>query len=459
MPVPSCVRATRTRTTRFWITLRFHPLETTRPPPAESRWPPSSPPAAPARRPPARRWSRSPAACSAPKGRCCGASSRGSCASIPTSGSSSAARPTPPTSATSSTSSGSTPGRATPTSSSSTRSGRPSSPPPGGSSPLDRFRPDTAAFFPATIAANRWHGRLYAMPWFVDVGMLYWRTDLMPSAAGHLRRAGPHQRARPAPRAPCGTGLVWQGARYEGLVTVFLEYLGAFGGAILDGRPRRVARSAGRRGAHDLMRDQIYRTGVVPRSVADLARGGGALRLPERPGRVHAQLAVRLRAAAGQRGLEGRGPLRRGADARGPGRLAHGGARRGPARDQRQHRAPGGGLGGDRVSDSAGADAGARPGGGPVPGAPHRRCTTSSSSPERCDPAGPGPGRHRARGAAAGHAGVHPALRHPPDPAAPRADPADWRRRPRCASAAAVRCRRLLDRVGLGARRRRVPSR
>lgn len=45
--------------------------------------------------------------------------------------------------------------------------------------PLDRFHPDTAAFYPATIAANRWSGRLYGMPWFVDVGMLYWRTDLM----------------------------------------------------------------------------------------------------------------------------------------------------------------------------------------------------------------------------------------------------------------------------------------
>src|SRR4051812_31929919 len=46
--------------------------------------------------------------------------------------------------------------------------------------PLDRFLPDTAAFFPATIAANRWRDSLYALPWFIDVGMLYWRTDLMP---------------------------------------------------------------------------------------------------------------------------------------------------------------------------------------------------------------------------------------------------------------------------------------
>ena len=48
--------------------------------------------------------------------------------------------------------------------------------------PLDRFAPDTAAFFPVTIAANRWDGQLFALPWFVDVGMLYWRTDLLPAA-------------------------------------------------------------------------------------------------------------------------------------------------------------------------------------------------------------------------------------------------------------------------------------
>lgn len=47
--------------------------------------------------------------------------------------------------------------------------------------PLNRFHPDTAAFFPPTIEANRWRDSLYALPWFADVGMLYWRTDLMRS--------------------------------------------------------------------------------------------------------------------------------------------------------------------------------------------------------------------------------------------------------------------------------------
>jgi ABC-type glycerol-3-phosphate transport system substrate-binding protein len=130
--------------------------------------------------------------------------------------------------------------------------------------PLDRFHPDTAAFYPATIAANRWEGRLYGIPWFVDVGMLYWRTDLAknaPTTFEELARTSEAARAAGAVR----TGLVYQGARYEGLVTVFLEYLGGFGGSILEGGQVRVADPPAIR-ALNLMRDELQ-TGVVPRSV------------------------------------------------------------------------------------------------------------------------------------------------------------------------------------------------
>jgi multiple sugar transport system substrate-binding protein len=97
--------------------------------------------------------------------------------------------------------------------------------------PLDRFAPEAGDFFAATLEADRWRGRLYAVPWFVDVGMLYWRTDLMDAApAGWDALVAA---ARGARKEGLRYGLVWQGARYEGLVTVFVEYLGAFGGAIL----------------------------------------------------------------------------------------------------------------------------------------------------------------------------------------------------------------------------------
>jgi multiple sugar transport system substrate-binding protein len=130
--------------------------------------------------------------------------------------------------------------------------------------PLDRFAPDTAAFFPVTIEANRWQGELFALPWFVDVGMLYWRTDLFPKPPGTWEELDREARKVVADGSP-RYGLVWQGARYEGLVTVFLEYLGGFGGRILEGGRVTVHEPPGVR-ALTTMRDQI-RSGVVPARV------------------------------------------------------------------------------------------------------------------------------------------------------------------------------------------------
>jgi ABC-type glycerol-3-phosphate transport system substrate-binding protein len=131
--------------------------------------------------------------------------------------------------------------------------------------PLDRFNPDTAAFFPNTIAANRWQDTLFALPWFVDVGMLYWRTDLLPAPPGTLaelvRDAKAIRQKRGLPY-----GLVFQGARYEGLVTNFLEYLGAFGGRIIEGGRVVISSDAGRKALTE-MGDEIYREGIVPTAV------------------------------------------------------------------------------------------------------------------------------------------------------------------------------------------------
>jgi multiple sugar transport system substrate-binding protein len=131
--------------------------------------------------------------------------------------------------------------------------------------PLDRFQPETEAFFTSTIEANRWGDSLYALPWFADVGMLYWRTDLMaapPATFDELLREA--KRARATKRTQYG--MVYQGARYEGLITTFVEYLGAYGGRILDGG-RVVVNSGSALRALTEMRDQIYQDGIVPRAV------------------------------------------------------------------------------------------------------------------------------------------------------------------------------------------------
>ncbi|HVR44108.1 MAG TPA: ABC transporter substrate-binding protein [Thermoanaerobaculia bacterium] len=131
--------------------------------------------------------------------------------------------------------------------------------------PLDRFAPDEADMFDASLAANRWRGSLFAVPWFLDAGMLYWRSDLMPSppsTLGELERLARAARASGEARH----GIVWQGARYEGLITVFLEILTAHGGTILDEDGRPALDSEAARRALEFLRSLIE-SGVTPREV------------------------------------------------------------------------------------------------------------------------------------------------------------------------------------------------
>jgi multiple sugar transport system substrate-binding protein len=130
---------------------------------------------------------------------------------------------------------------------------------------LDRFDPDTADFLPGPLSASRYRHRLYALPWFVDVGLLYWRTDLLeepPSSFADLRDVV----SEAAGRAGLPYGFVWQGARYEGLVTVFLEFLGGHGGRILDERGAVHVDSQAAVRALSVMKQAID-DGQVPRAV------------------------------------------------------------------------------------------------------------------------------------------------------------------------------------------------
>jgi multiple sugar transport system substrate-binding protein len=48
--------------------------------------------------------------------------------------------------------------------------------------PLDDFLAeeslDCADFLPAGLACSRYRGKLFALPWYVDAGLLYYRRDL-----------------------------------------------------------------------------------------------------------------------------------------------------------------------------------------------------------------------------------------------------------------------------------------
>jgi len=138
--------------------------------------------------------------------------------------------------------------------------------------PLPAAAADTAAFFPQiTDAVDRHAGQLVALPVYLDVGLLYWRRDLLqahgrrgpPATWDELVRLGREVQAARRPDDPRFRAFVWQGAQYEGLVVNFLEFAGAGGGLVhRDGRWL-VDTPANRR-ALQLMHDLVHVHGLSP---------------------------------------------------------------------------------------------------------------------------------------------------------------------------------------------------
>jgi multiple sugar transport system substrate-binding protein len=126
---------------------------------------------------------------------------------------------------------------------------------------------DTTAFFRGTMEACRWGGELYAVPWYADVGLLYRRTDLVPREPRSLEELTQFAQRAVRTGSTVPFGIAWMGARYEGLVTVFVEYLGAFGGRIMDDSMRVTVESPAAVQALTFMRDQIATLKIAPRDV------------------------------------------------------------------------------------------------------------------------------------------------------------------------------------------------
>jgi hypothetical protein len=82
------------------------------------------------------------------------------------------------------------------------------------------YGPSSGEFFPATIEANSWAGKLYALP-----GSLTWdfsiaRTDLLPTEPATLSICVSSAHGRDGATRRPEIRNRWQGARYEGLITL-----------------------------------------------------------------------------------------------------------------------------------------------------------------------------------------------------------------------------------------------
>ena len=135
--------------------------------------------------------------------------------------------------------------------------------------PLPEGLIDESLFLDGPMTSVKYDGVAYAAPWFTDAGVLYYRKDLLeqaglgvPSTWSEFRSA-----CREATE-PGMEGFVWQGARYEGMVCNFLEFLWGTGGtlereAVLE-RPDETARGITR--ALELMLS-FFEDGFTPQGV------------------------------------------------------------------------------------------------------------------------------------------------------------------------------------------------
>ena len=98
-----------------------------------------------------------------------------------------------------------------------------------------------AEHFPAIIANNTVDGRLVGMPWYTDVGMLFYRKDLLdrhgfrvPQRWSELADTALAIQTAERDRGQRELwGFVFQGASYEGLTCNVLEWISSHGGGEL----------------------------------------------------------------------------------------------------------------------------------------------------------------------------------------------------------------------------------
>ncbi len=107
--------------------------------------------------------------------------------------------------------------------------------------PLDSFftANEQQHFLRAPITANRYSGRIFGVPLFIDAGVLYYRRDLLEKNSFAAPRFWPElvQQAKAilrSERDPQLAGFSAQFKQYEGLVCNIMEFIVSNGGALWD---------------------------------------------------------------------------------------------------------------------------------------------------------------------------------------------------------------------------------
>lgn len=127
-------------------------------------------------------------------------------------------------------------------------------------------------FRPVLQHADRYEGKLVALPVYVDGGLLYYRKDLLdkykierpPQTWQRLVEQAQKVQSEVRKTNPDFFGFVWQGAQYEGLMCTWLEFASSNNGGI-ELRDREITLCTGQNiQATEFMRDLIDKYQVSP---------------------------------------------------------------------------------------------------------------------------------------------------------------------------------------------------
>ena len=175
-----------------------------------------------------------------------------------------------------------------------------------------------------------YEGKLWAVPFTSNAGLLYYRKDILARqapAAGHLGAAGQRRPGR-SRRGTTWPGYAGQFAAYEGLTVNFAEAVQSAGGSIL---------SPGRQPGHAELRRRPgralgflvsgFRQGWIPRAALGYDEAASQQAFESGQAAVPAQLALRLRPGAARPGPGNKVAGKFGVDRRCPARTGQAPAR------------------------------------------------------------------------------------------------------------------------------------
>lgn len=99
---------------------------------------------------------------------------------------------------------------------------------------VERDGIDLSKYMEGPVAASTFKGKLWAMPRYIDAGMLYYRTDIIenpPKTYDELIEMAKANKGKNGTQF----GFATQAAQYEGMVCNAVEYIAAYGGSVVDG--------------------------------------------------------------------------------------------------------------------------------------------------------------------------------------------------------------------------------